>query len=62
MQDAPKAVWSIPRVSAAFFQNLKQNFISNCSSKVSRRPDCNNQVLVGCIPIAVVAVHLNLKS
>ena len=23
---------------------------------------CNNQVLVGCIPIAAVAVHLNLKS
>ena len=23
---------------------------------------CDNQVLVGCIPIASVAVHLNLKS
>ena len=23
---------------------------------------CDNQVLVGCIPIPVVAVHLNLKS
>ena len=23
---------------------------------------CDNQVLVGCIPIAAVAVHLNLKS
>ena len=23
---------------------------------------CDNQALVGCIPIAAVAVHLNLKS
>ena len=23
---------------------------------------CDNQVLVGCVPIAAVAVHLNLKS
>ena len=38
MQDAPKAVWSIPYVSvAAFFPNLKQNFIAYSSSKVS---DC----------------------
>ena len=36
MQDAPKAVWSIPYVvSVAFFPNLKQNFIAYCSSKVS---------------------------
>ena len=40
MQDAPKAVWSIPFVSVAFFQNLKQNFIAYRSSKVSSRPDC----------------------
>ena len=37
MQDAPKAVWSIPYVSVAFFPNLKQNFIAYRSSKVS---DC----------------------
>ena len=37
MQDAPKAVWSIPYVSAAFFPSLKQNFIVYRSSKVS---DC----------------------
>ena len=28
MQDAPKAVWSIPYVSVAFFPSLKQNFIA----------------------------------
>ena len=35
MQDDPKAVWSIPYVSVAFFLNLKQNFIAYRSSKVS---------------------------
>ena len=40
MQDAPKAVWTIPYVSVAFFPSLKQNFIAYCSSKVSSRPDC----------------------
>ena len=35
MQDAPKAVWSIPYVSVAFFPSLKQNFIAYRSSKVS---------------------------
>ena len=40
MQDAPKAVWSIPYVSLAFFPSLKQNFIAYRSSKVSSRPDC----------------------
>ena len=37
VQYAPKAVWSIPYVSVAFFPNLKQNFITYRSSKVS---DC----------------------
>ena len=37
MQDAAKAVWSIPYVSVAFFPSLKQNFITYRSSKV---PDC----------------------
>ena len=37
MQDAPKAVWSIPYVSVVFFPRLKQNFIAYRSSKVS---DC----------------------
>ena len=40
MQDAPKAVWSIPYVSVALFPSLKQNFIVYRSSKVSSRPDC----------------------
>ena len=40
MQDAPKAVWSIPYVSVAFFPCLKQNFIAYRFSKVSSRPDC----------------------
>ena len=69
MQDRRKAVWSIPFVSVAIFPNLKQNLIAYRSSKVSSRPDCifeihhcDNQALVGCIPIAAVAVHLKLKS
>ena len=41
MQDAPKAVWSIPYVvSVAFFASLKLNLIAYRSSKVSSRPDC----------------------
>ena len=40
MQDAPKAVWSIPRVSLAFFPSLKQTFIEYHSSNVSSRSDC----------------------
>ena len=69
MQDAPKAVWSIPYISVAFFPSLKGNFIAYRSSKVPhiqiaflKFPNCDNQALVGCIPIAAVAVHLNLKS
>ena len=37
MQDAPKALWSIPYVFVAFFPSLKHNFIAYRSSKVS---DC----------------------
>ena len=67
MQDAPKVVWSIPYISVAFFSSLKQNFIAYRSSKVSLRPDCIFEIhqlwqSVGCIPIAAVAVPLNLKS
>ena len=40
MKDAPKAVWSIPYVSVAFFPSLKQIFIAYHSLKVSSRPDC----------------------
>ena len=35
IQDAPKAVWSIPYVSVVFFPSLKQDFIAYRSSKVS---------------------------
>ena len=67
MQDGPKAVWSIPYVSvASFFPSLKHNFIEYRFSKVSdwilEFTSCDNQALVGCIPIPAVAVHLNLKS
>ena len=40
MQDGRKAVWSIPYVYSAFYPNLKHNFITYRSSKVSARPDC----------------------
>ena len=50
----------------AFFPSLKQNFIAYRSSKVQiaflKFTSCDNQALVGCIPIPAVAVHLNLKS
>ena len=41
MQDAPKAVWSIPYISMAFYPSLKQNFIAYRSSKVS---DCTFEI------------------
>ena len=66
MQDTRKAVWSIPYISAAFFPSLKHNFIAYRSSEIQiaflKFTGCDNQALVGCIPIAVVAVHLKLKS
>ena len=40
IQDAPKAVWSIPYILVVFFPSLKQNFIAYRSSKVSSPPDC----------------------
>ena len=50
----------------SFFPSLKQNFIAYRSSKVSslvlKFTGYDNQALVGCIPVAAVAVHLNLKS
>ena len=69
MQDIPKAVWSIPYVSVEFFPGLKQNFIAYLLLKCPhvqiaflKFTSCDNQALVGCIPIPVVAVHLKLKS
>ena len=41
MQDCPKAVWSLPYVSVAFFPSLKQNFIAYRSSS---RPDCISEI------------------
>ena len=40
MQDAPKAIWSIPYVSVAFLPNLKHSFIAYRSSQVSSHPAC----------------------
>ena len=66
MQDGRKAVWSIPYVSMAFFPSLKQNFIAYRSSKVHiafmKFSSCDNQALVGYIPILAEVVYLNLKS
>ena len=65
-QDAPKAVWSIPYVSVAFFPSLKHNFIAYRFFKRQiaflKFNSCDNQALVGCIRIPAVAVHLNQKS
>ena len=68
MQDAPKAVWSISYVSVIFLPSLKHNFIiillkcPHVQIAFLKFTSCDNQVLVGCIPIAAVAVDLNLKS
>ena len=63
MQEGLKAVWSIPYASVAFFPSLKQNLIAYRSCKIAflKFTSYDNQVLVGCIAIAAVAVHLNLK-
>ena len=70
MQDGRKAVRSNPYVSVAFFSKFKIEFY--CISFFLKCPhiqiaflkstSCDNQALVGCIPISAVAVHLNLKS
>ena len=69
MQDGRKAVWSITYVSVAFLPIWKQNIIAYRSSKEPSRPDCIFEIhqlwksgLIGCIPIATVAVDLNLKT
>ena len=65
MQDGWKAVWSIPYVSVAFFPSLKQfNFIvllkcPDVQIAFLKFTSYDNQALVGCIPIAALAVHLN---
>ena len=70
MQDGWKAVWTIPYVPVAFFPSknnriLLHTFLRKClhvQIAFLKFTSSDNQVLVGCIPIAVVAVHLNLKS
>ena len=65
MQNGWKAVWSIPYVSVAFIPSLKHNFFAyrpHVQIAFLKFTSCDNQVLVGCVPIAAVAVHLNLKS
>ena len=64
MQDAPRAIWSVPYISVAFFPSLKQNFIADRSSS---SPDYIFEIHQlwqsgFSIPIAAVAVHLKLKS
>ena len=44
IQDSPKAVWSIPYISVAFYPSLKQNFIAYRSFKVSSRPDWSFEI------------------
>ena len=53
MQDGRKAVWSIPYVLLKY-PHIQIAFLKFTS--------CDNQALVGCIPILAIAVHLNLKS
>ena len=69
MQDDRKAVWRIPYVSVVFFLSLKQILLHIVLLKCPhvqiaflKFTSCDNQALVGCIPIAAVAVNLNVKS
>ena len=66
MLDSCKMLQNIPYISVTFFPSLKHNFIAYRSSHVQiailKFTSCDNQALVGCIPIAAVGVHLNLKS
>ena len=66
MQDGRKAVWSIPYVSVAFFK-FKTEFLLHivllkCQIVFLKFISSDNQALVVCIPILVVAVHLNVES
>ena len=49
----------------AFFPSLKHSFIAYRSSNIQiaflKFTSCDNQTLLGCIPIAAVAVYLKLK-
>ena len=66
MQDSPKAVWSIPYVSVAFFSRFSKILLHIVGLSVLiaffKFTSSDNQALVVCIPIPAVVVHLNLKS
>ena len=66
MQDGQKVVWSIPYVPVACFPSLKQIFLHIVLLKGQiaflKITSYDHKALVGCIPIATVAVQLNLKS
>ena len=69
MQDGRKAVWSISYVSVAFFQVYDRILLHIVVLKCPhvqivflKFTSCDDPFLVGCIPIAAVAVHLKLKS
>ena len=70
MQDGRKTVWSIPYVSVAFIFQVYNIILlhivllkcPHVQIAFLKFISCDNQVLVGCSPIPVVAVHLNLKS
>ena len=43
-------------------QKLMHIVLLKCQIAFLKFTSCNNQALIGCIPIAAVAVHLNMKS
>ena len=67
MQDGPKAVWSFPTPSCGIFFQVWNTILLHiellkCQIVFLKFTSCDNQALVGCIPIAAVAVPLKLKS
>ena len=65
MQDGRKAVRSIPCFCGIFskFKTILLHIVLlKCQIAFLKFTSCDNQGLVGRIPIAAVADHLNLKS
>ena len=68
MQDGRKSDWNITYVSVVIFSSLKHNSIivllkgPRVQIAFLKFTSYDDQALVGCIPIAAVAVDLNLKS
>ena len=67
MQDDLKAVWMHSIRFCGIFSKFKTEFycilfFSSVRLVFFKFISCNNQALVGCIPIPAVAVHLNVKS